>query len=91
MPSTYLCAGSGSAVIYNPGAKPDAISVSVYKDTSKHSGMDDHHNIYLQYNVGKNIDHTDKIPDRHIPLTNYVVVKPFIDGEEVKEGTAVVK
>jgi hypothetical protein len=91
MPSTYLCEGSGSAIIYNPGSQPDAISVSVYRDTSKHSGMEEHHNIYLQYNVGTKLDHLNNIPERHIPLSKNVVIKPFIDGEEVKEETAVVK
>jgi len=91
MPPQYLCEGSGSAIIYNPGVQPDVISISVYRDTSGHLPEGDHHNLFLQYEVGGKKTHTDKIPNRHIPLKDGVVVKPFVDNIEIKEKTATVK
>jgi len=91
MPENYLCEGSGSAVIYRPNGQVDVISVSVYKDIRGDQLAVDHHNLYLQYQINGKKDHTNKIPNRHIPLQNGVIIKPFINSAEIKEKTAIVQ
>jgi hypothetical protein len=86
MPKTYLCEGSGSAVIYQPDGQIDHLSISIYRDTTGHAltTMGDHYNLFLQYKIGNNnIDQTDKIPNRHLPLENGVVLKGLLDQHEV--------
>ncbi len=91
MPKTYLCMGSGSARMYNPGIQPDVVSISVYRDTSGHSRTGDHYNLFLQYEIGGQKDHTDKIQNRHILLKDGVVIKSFVDNIEIAENTVTVK
>jgi hypothetical protein len=90
MPETYLCEGSGSAIIYQPGGHADAISVSVYRDTKGGQPIGDHHNLFLQYDISGGKNHTDEIQNRHIPLNQKIILKPYIDSTEVQEHTAVI-
>lgn len=86
MPPTYLCEGSGSAVIYQPDGRIDHLSISIYRDTTGHAlpTMGDHHNLFLQYKIGENdIDQTNDIPNRHLPLRDSVVIGAFLDEQEI--------
>jgi hypothetical protein len=88
MPLNYRCEGSGSARIYQPDGKVDVISISVYRDARGDQPIGDHHNLFLQYEISGKKAHTNRIENRHIPLRDGVVIKPFIDNAEVCEKTA---
>jgi hypothetical protein len=88
MPPNYRCEGSRSARIYQPDGKVDVISISVYRDTRGDQPIGDHHNLFLQYEINGKKTHTDRIENRHIPLRDGVVIKPFIDNAEICEKTA---
>jgi len=86
MPPTYLCEGSISCLFHQPSNQVDVLSISVYKDTSGHPPIrEDHYNLFLQHQINGKIDHTKKIPNRHIPLRDGVVIKALVDGKEVKK------
>jgi len=86
MPQTYLCEGSGSAVIHQPGGQVDHLSISIYEDITPRALQmtAGHHNLFLQYKIGKNpIDQTNEIPNRHLPLTDNVIIKACLDEQEI--------
>jgi len=87
MPDTYECAGSMSTAIHQPNRKTDFMSISDYFDLTGHDKkLGDHHNLYLQYQIGDNKPcHTDEIPHRHIPLANTLYVAAYINDEKVYE------
>jgi hypothetical protein len=90
MPETYLCEGSGSAVIHQPDGKIDHLSISIYRDTTGHAltTMGDHYNLFLQYKIGRNnVDQTDEIPNRHLPLGEGVIVRALLDDHETMKKT----
>lgn len=91
MPSVYLCEGSGSALIYQADGDKDAISVSVYRDTSGHLPAGDHYNLFLQSEINGKRNHTDKIDNRHIPVKDGVIIKLFVNEKEIAENTAIIK
>ena len=86
MPQTYLCEGSGSAVIYQPDGQIDHLSISVYRDTTGHAlpVMGDHYNLFMQYKIGENdVDQTNKIPNRHLPVKDKVLIRALLDEREI--------
>ncbi len=86
MPPTYLCEGSLSISFYTPNRNTDVLSISAYRDTSDHDPtLEEHHNIYLQYEVSCIKDHTDEIPDRHIPLQEGVIIRALLNDKELKK------
>jgi hypothetical protein len=90
MPQAYLCEGSGSAVLYKPGGQVDYLSISIYRDTTPDalSTSGYHHNLFLQYKIGaQDVTHTDHIPNRHLALSNDVVIKGFLDNEQMMNET----
>lgn len=89
MRQTYLCEGSGSAVIYQPSGQVDYLSISIYRDTTPNAiSTGGHHNLFLQYRIGKRKPtHTDKIPGRHLPLHSSVILQGIVDGEILMSET----
>ena len=88
MPPAYLCAGSMSSIFYQPNGQVDVLSVSAYRDESGHAPtIGNHHNLYLQYRIDNRIKHTNKIPNRHIPLSEGVVIRALVDSKEVLRQT----
>ena len=86
MPSPYLCEGSISWIIIKPEAETDCLSLSVYRDLRGHDPcLGDHRNIYLQFKIGDDINHTNKIPNRHIPLSEPLTIRAKVNGEIVIE------
>lgn len=86
MPNECECAGSMSAAFYNPNGKQDYISISDYFDLTGHDPkLGDHHNLYLQWQIGNEKAHTDEICYRHIPLARKLYVVAYIDDEKVFE------
>ena len=85
MPPNYLCMGSMSVRFYDGNQRIGGIAVSMYQDLTQHDRrMGDHYNAYLQWETqGKKPEHTECIPNRHIPLTNKVILKGFLDQNEV--------
>lgn len=84
MPSNYLCMGSMSAMFYNGNQRIGGIAVSIYQDLTQHDRrMGDHYNAFKQWETQGRLDHTDHIPNRHIPLANKVILKGFVDQNEV--------
>jgi len=88
MPPTYLCDGSISCFIYQPNGQTDVISLSAYRDTTRgamDSSIGVHRNMFLQYEIaGLAPNHIDKIPNRHIPLKEDVIIKASVDDTEIK-------
>lgn len=91
MPQDYLCRGSLPVHIYQPDGRIDVLALSVYIDTKGHKykgkPIGDHYNLYLQYEINDQKTHTDRIPNRHIPLQDSVIIKAVVDGVKVKEVT----
>ena len=59
------------------------IAVSIYRDLTQHDRtMGDHYNAYLQWEVQGVIDQTNRIPNRHIPIMNQVILKGYLDQSE---------
>lgn len=86
MPLEYLCEGSISCIIYNPNNQVDVLSISAYRDKRGHApNIGDHHNLYLQYQINGKIDHTNEIPNRHIPLSEGVIIRALVDDKEVQK------
>ncbi len=90
MRKTYRCAGSLTAVIFEPGKPSDYMSLSDYFDLTNHApDFGDHHNLYLQHKIGdQKIDHTKKFfdeKDRHIKLNETVYVAAFLGNEKIYE------
>ncbi|MHA1386650.1 MAG: hypothetical protein ACTSR3_23090 [Candidatus Helarchaeota archaeon] len=84
MPPEYLCVGSISCIIHQPNSRDDVLSISAYRDKSRHAPtIGDHHNLFLQYQIADEINHTNEIPNRHIPLSEGVLIKAVVDDEEV--------
>jgi len=70
MPPKYLCRGSINAHFCQSDGNVDVVSISVYQDTTKKA--------VLQYDINGVRKHTDKIPNRHIPLGEGVVLEVFV-------------
>ncbi len=90
MPPTYLCRGSINAHFCQPDGIVDVVSISVYEDTAKKarkSSTGIHFNLFLQHDVNGIRKHTGKIPNRHIPLREGVILKAFVDEREVLAET----
>jgi len=90
MPPTYLCRGSINAHFCQPDGNVDIVSISVYEDTTKKASKSStsiHFNLFLQYDINGIRKHTDKIPNRHIPLREGVILKAFVDEREVLAET----
>jgi hypothetical protein len=86
MPPQYLCEGSISSIIIKPEAQSDCLSLSVYRDLRGYDPcLGDHRNIYLQSEIGGNIDHTNKIPKRHIPLSEPLTIRAKVNDKIVIE------
>lgn len=84
MPPAHLCEGSGSAVFYQPDGRVDHLAISVYRDTTGHSNMGDHHNLRLQYKIGgKETKQKERIQNNHIPLQHSVILEGIVDGKKV--------
>lgn len=83
MGPNYLCMGSINAHYIQPNGDVDVISISVFRDTTQKakSTSGAHFNTYLQYEINGERNHTNKIPDRHIPLNDGVLLKAIICGE----------
>ncbi|MFQ6068830.1 MAG: hypothetical protein ACE5KD_04715 [Candidatus Bathyarchaeia archaeon] len=81
MRDNYQCAGSLTAEIHEPNKSTDYMSISDYFDLTGHDPVfGDHHNLFLQYKVGKQKipKHTDKYlnqKDRHIKLEKKLYVE----------------
>ena len=95
MPPKYLCRGSINAHFCQSDGNVDVVSISVYQDTTKKAGKSArgvHFNLFLQYDINGVRKHTDKIPNRHIPLWEGVVLKAFV-GERgiLKEAIPAIK
>lgn len=88
MPPEYLCAGSISCIIHQPNRRVDVLSISAYRDKRGHAPtIGDHHNLFLQHQIDGEINHTNEIPNRHIPLSEGVVIRALVDDEEVLRQT----
>jgi hypothetical protein len=89
MPETYLCEGSISCFIYQPSGQTDVISLSAYRDTTRgamDSSIGVHRNMFLQYEItGLAPNHTDEIPNRHIPSKEDVIIKASVDNMDIKK------
>ena len=93
MPPTYLCEGSIWLDFCQPNGQIDVLALSVYRDTKgaqKYKGkpIGDHRNLFLQYEIDdKKPNHTNKIPNRHIPLEHGVIIKAVVGDIEVQKIT----
>jgi len=90
MPPTYLCRGSINAHFCQPDGIVDVVSISVYEDTAKKarkSSTGIHFNLFLQHDINGIRKYTGKIPNRHIPLREGVILKAFVDEREVLAET----
>ena len=88
MPPKYLCRGSINAHFCQSDGSVDIVSISAYQDTTKKAGKSAtgvHFNLFLQYDINGVRKHTDKIPNRHMPLWEGVVLKAFVGGRGILE------
>jgi hypothetical protein len=86
MPPEYLCMGSLWVNLYKPNNQTDTLAISVYRDLRGHIPVD-HYNLFLQYEVDGVKKHTDKIPNRHIPLGDGVIMRFLVDDDVIDEAT----
>ena len=88
MPVNYLCMGSMSLSVYEGSNYVGGIALSVYKDTTGHDPkFGDHKNLFLQYETSREKDHTEKIPNRHIKLTDRLSIEALLNGKQMKKIT----
>lgn len=88
MPQSYLCIGSASASFYDGNDYLGAIALSVYKDKTGHDpSFGDHKNLYLQYQTTGKTNHTNKIDNRHIKLSDKLTIVAQYDGKEIEKVT----
>lgn len=86
MPPEYLCLGSLWVNFHRPNNQTDTLAISVYRDLRGHIPVD-HYNLYLQHEIDGVRNHTDKIPNRHIPLGDGVIMRFLADDDVIDEAT----